>query len=264
MAAFGPQDWHLLLENLPLSPASDCSYFPDRKSCVNYFFADEDISPELQELAINAGYRRCGDTWYRTNCPNCNLCISYRVATTSFKASSNQKQVLRRNRDIQWHVATPELTAEKEEIYVRYQYSQHHERPPFVRPGKDKEFDEAESLSVMHYQMYTNPASTRELEFHLEGRLVGFGIIDVAITTTSLVYFVFDPEYRRRSLGTLNILRSIQWATEQGFEYVNLGYYIPGHMKMDYKSRFKPAEYLDNQTLTWQSELPPLREPNKK
>ncbi len=263
MAAIDPQNWYQILQNLPKSPESDCSYFADRLSSVNYFFADAEIPPELQEVAINMGFRRCGDTWYQTRCRSCNLCIGYRVPAKDFQPSRNMKTVLRRNRDLDVTVRNPTMTTEKEAIYLRYQYSQHYLRPAFIRPAANRDFDEEESLSIMQYQMYTNPNTTLEVEFRLGRKLLGFGIFDVALTTTSLVYFVFDPDFQKRSLGTLNVLHSIQWCAKQGFAYTNLGYYIPGHMKMAYKGRFKPCEYLNRETLEWQSELPQLNEPSK-
>lgn len=257
MTSFDPREWRRILNNLPESPETDCSYFGDRMNQVTYFFSDAGMTPKMQEEAINMGFRRCGDTWYRTICPDCNMCITQRVKAKEFVPSKNQKRVLRRNRDIACTIATPNDTREKEEIYLRYQYSQHFQKPPFVRPGqKAAEFDPSETLGIMQYQMYTNPKTSLELEMRLDEQLVGFGIMDVAVTTTSLVYFVFDPDFHRRSLGTLNILWSIEWSRKNGFDHVNLGYYIPGHMKMDYKSRFKPSEMLDSRAGKWGENIP--------
>jgi arginine-tRNA-protein transferase len=49
----------------------------------------------------------------------------------------------------------------------------------------------------------------------------------------------------------LAILRMIQWAKLQGFDYLYLGFFIPGHPKMDYKFRYHPAEILDPRTMHW-------------
>ena len=44
------------------------------------------------------------------------------------------------------------------------------------------------------------------------------------------------------ALGTLGILRQIEWARRDGRAHLYLGYWIAGHPKMDYKRRFRPLE----------------------
>ena len=60
----------------------------------------------------------------------------------------------------------------------------------------------------------------------------------------SMVYSFYDPEYRRRSLGTYMILDHIARARRMGLAYVYLGYWVRDSRKMDYKGRFLPQERL--------------------
>ena len=57
-----------------------------------------------------------------------------------------------------------------------------------------------------------------------------------------------------RSLGTLSLLRQIEWAKRDNRDHLYLGYWIDGHDKMDYKRRFRPLEAFDGRM--WQ----PMRE----
>ena len=52
-------------------------------------------------------------------------------------------------------------------------------------------------------------------------------------------------ELAQRGLGTLAILRQIEWARREGLDHLYLGYWIDGHGKMDYKRRFQPLEGFD-------------------
>ena len=61
----------------------------------------------------------------------------------------------------------------------------------------------------------------------------------------------FDPDHARRSLGTLAILAGLDWAREREIQYYYLGFYIPGHPKMDYKRHFMPAEIRDPVAGRW-------------
>ena len=46
-------------------------------------------------------------------------------------------------------------------------------------------------------------------------------------------------------LGTLAVLKQLEWAARDGRQYLYLGYWIAGHAKMDYKRRFQPLEGFD-------------------
>ena len=45
-----------------------------------------------------------------------------------------------------------------------------------------------------------------------------------------------------RGLGTLAVLKQLEWAARDGRQHLYLGYWIAGHAKMDYKRRFQPLE----------------------
>jgi len=73
---------------------------------------------------------------------------------------------------------------------------------------------------------------------------VGVALTDVLSDGLSMVYSFYDPEYRRRSVGTFMILDHITRARRLGLPYVYLGYWIEGSKKMDYKGRFLPQQRL--------------------
>src|ERR1700742_4935993 len=76
------------------------------------------------------------------------------------------------------------------------------------------------------------------------GDLLAVALTDVLSDGLSMVYSFYDPEYRRRSLGTYMILDHIARARRMGLAYVYLGYWVHGSRKMDYKGRFLPQERL--------------------
>lgn len=212
-----------LLDSLPTMPETQCSYFNDRLSQSRVFKWRGDMPVELFEIALKKGFRRCGDTYYQFNCQTCQLCFGYRVVIEDFHLSRSFRRVLLKNQDVESIVKKPELTSEKEEIYLRYQFEQHYgDKAGCIQ--KDRAFDKDQQLETMHYQMYSNPLWSREIELFLNKKLIGFGIIDVGIHSASAVYFVFDPNFCKRSLGTLAILRGIEWADFQGLKYYYLGF----------------------------------------
>jgi len=82
------------------------------------------------------------------------------------------------------------------------------------------------------------------------GRLLSVAITDVVENALSAVYTFFDPDLAERGLGTLSLLKQIEWAKRDHRAHLYLGYWIQGHDKMDYKRRFRPLEAFDGRS--WQ------------
>jgi arginyl-tRNA--protein-N-Asp/Glu arginylyltransferase len=244
-------DFNSFIDSLPLSRAYPCSYFDERLSVVKAFFNRGKIEPQLLESILNLGIRRSGNIYYQNHCPQCSMCLSYRVVLDRFQLTGSQKRILKRNKDIKVRFTYPHVTYEKESLYIRYNYLQH-----YLKPGQTgqrrEEFDKEKVLSTMYDQMYSNSENSLEMEIFLKNHLVGFAVFDIAVKSLSAVYSVYDVEDRRRSLGTYIILKSIEWARSMNFHYYHLGFYIPGHPKMDYKSHYKNAEIRNPETGKWE------------
>ena len=67
----------------------------------------------------------------------------------------------------------------------------------------------------------------------------------------SSVYTFFEPDVRRASFGTYNILWQIDRCTAGGLPYLYLGYWIRDSQKMAYKATYRPIEGLSGGT--WQT-----------
>ena len=70
-------------------------------------------------------------------------------------------------------------------------------------------------------------------------------VTDLVPDALSAVYTFYDPDESDRGLGTLGVLRQLEWAARDGRGHLYLGYWIAGHPKMDYKRRFRPLEGFD-------------------
>ena len=244
-----------LLNSLPLGDEVPCGYFEGRMSKNRYFIAGPEIPEGMVHQALLQGFRRCGATWFQPHCNGCNLCLNFRLDIERFEPSRNQKRVLKKNEDLEVRIVSPNCTIEKEKLYLKYQYSRH---DSVIEHEHDLELDTKRKLEAMQRQMYQVIEGTKEIEIYHNEQLIGFGVFDTAVDVISLIYFVFDTDFQKRSLGTFNILSSIQWAKENGFKYVLLGHYIPGHPKMKYKRLFQPGEFQDPESRDWIETLPKL------
>lgn len=212
----------------------ECPYYPERLSRDQLFPADFMVDSLLQDVLLNSGFRRYSRFYYRPQCHGCSKCQGYRVPVDLFKPHRSFRRIEKKNSDLTVIWKPPRETEEKRELYLAYQKNQH-----------AREEDPENLLSNMHEQMYVHPWNAAELELRLggeEGKLLAFAVFDRSYTTLSAVYSVYDTGEKERSLGTYMILEAFRYARTHGFVYLNLGYFIEGHEKMNYKSRFVPAE----------------------
>ena len=89
----------------------------------------------------------------------------------------------------------------------------------------------------------SSPIDTAIIEYRDgEGELVAACLTDRTADGFSAVYSFFDPEQKKRSLGSFIILSLIEQARIERLPYVYLGYWIEESRKMSYKSKFEPIE----------------------
>ena len=207
----------------------DCPYLPDR-TWVTHDFGLREMPGAAYEAMLVDGWRRSGHSFYRNHCPGCRCCTPIRVPVTGFVPSGSQRRCLRRNADVAVSVEPTGCPEDVFDLYRRYVRSRH-------RPDGDPEMEEYEAF------LGRSPVDTRIMRYTVAGRLVGVGWVDVLANGVSSVYYAFDPEEGRRSLGTFSVMREVELAAALGVEWLYLGFYVPGSPKMRYKGNFRPCEY---------------------
>ena len=127
-----------------------------------------------------------------------------------------------------------ERTEEHLELYQQYLTARH----------RDGGMDDHGAIEFEQF-LVGSWSEGRFLELREHGRLIAVAVTDITPEAMSAVYTFFDPRLEHRSLGTLAILRQIEWARRESRRHLYLGYWIQGHRKMDYKRRFQPLESFD-------------------
>ena len=69
--------------------------------------------------------------------------------------------------------------------------------------------------------------------------------IDCGVVSASAIYAFFDPVEKKRSLGIFTMLKTMEWATEQGMAYYYPGYAYVEPSFYDYKKQFAATESFD-------------------
>lgn len=230
-------------DNLKLfhSAPHPCGYWPEREARDLVLDPRDPRLPTLYPMALQWGFRRSGDIVYRPSCGRCRACVPVRLPVARFTPDRSQRRCLARNADIETHVVAPACLDEYLALYQRYLGTRHR--------GGGMEGHGAHEFEQFLIGSWND---SRFLELRQAGshRLLAVAVTDLAVDALSAVYTFYDPDEAPRSLGTLGILKQIEWARRERRAHLYLGYWIAGHPKMDYKHRFRPLEAFDGSAWT--------------
>jgi arginine-tRNA-protein transferase len=213
-----------------------CGYFPERIARDLVIDPRDPRLAQAYPVALGWGFRRSGGIVYRPHCRGCRACVAVRIPVAGFRPDRSQRRCLARNADVVARVLPAERSDEHLALYQRYLRARHH------GGGMDDHgAAEFEQFLVGNWSE-GRFLELREADSH---RLLAVAVTDLVPDALSAVYTFFDPDEASRGLGTLAILKQLEWAARDGRGHLYLGYWIAGHDKMDYKRRFAPLEGFD-------------------
>lgn len=210
-----------------------CGYWPERQAQDIVLDPASPLLARAYPNAILQGFRRSGGHVYRPQCPACQACVPVRIPVAGFLPNRSQRRCEKRNATLAASIEPPTRTPEIFELYRRYLDWRH--RGGGMDAPRPEEFDAFLSAPW---------SPTRFLALREQGRLLALAVTDLTPLGLSAVYTFFEPEAARRSLGTLAILRQLQWAARLGLPHLYLGFWLDAHPKMDYKRDFPGVEAL--------------------
>lgn len=220
-----------------ISEEEECPYIKNLRARHHYFFAVDLEDVELEHL-LSHGWRKFGWYYFRPECNNCRKCIPIRVVVDKFTPNKNQRRVLKKNQDITIEKKPLIYRKELYDLYVK------HSKGRFV----GSEISSEQMFKDIHFSLSTN---TFLLEFKLNGQLIACGILDESSDALSSVYFTYDPDYSKRSLGIYGALKEIELTQKKGLSYYYLGYWVKENHFMSYKDGFSKSEIMDWKDFSW-------------
>lgn len=228
-----------------ISDLDQCPYLKEEMEQHEFFFSSELNDTELDFL-LERGWRKFGQFIFRPLCPNCQKCIPIRVDLKKFKLTKNQSKFLKRNHNKGLQVKfSPLLYRQKHfEIYRL------HGQNRFV-DSIDATIIDNELLFKETFYRFTGTQLLSEVFF--DNKLIAFGILEQSQNALSSVYFCYDPQFEKMSLGHLGALAEIMHAKNMGLDYYYLGYWIEENEFMKYKSRYTPYQLYDWGSKSWES-----------
>lgn len=217
------------------TPPHDCSYLPEREATTMFVDPRANVDKKLYSQLTALGFRRSGSHYYRPHCENCNACVPVRLVASDFRPDRNQRRTLTKNADIECRLVPARFSERYYDLYAYY-IEQRHADGDMYPPSRDQ------------FTSFLVDGATDSwfLEMNLDGKLIGLAAVDLLNDGLSAIYTVFDPAYEHRSLGTFAILWQLEEARRRGLPHVYLGYWIRECRKMNYKTRFRPIEALQD------------------
>lgn len=219
-----------------------CPYLEGKRFTQRYTVL-KDLSQADFDFMLEQGWRHFGYYFFMPNCNLCSMCTPIRTLVNKFTPSKSQRKLFNKNKGIKVETLPLVYSPDLFEIYSK------HSRIKFNQDSCEKEFKESffgDSLS----------GNSRISTYYIEDNLVAFGIIDIGERGISSVYFCYNPEYSKYSLGTYSALKEIELAKSLGKEFYYMGYYIKGNRSMEYKAKFNPMEKLDWEKSAWVDFIP--------
>jgi arginine-tRNA-protein transferase len=177
--------------------------------------------------------------------------VSLRIVAERFAATASQRKAERAcSGRLRRVVGVPRVDEARLALYAKWHASRE------VARGWEPNPQTAERYALEF--AFPHPCA-REAAFYDDaaGRLVAVGLFDETPRALSAVFFFYDPDYARMSLGTANVVSLARDARQRGKRHVYLGYRVSGCASLAYKSRFRPHELLrsrptDDEMPTWE------------
>lgn len=214
----------------------DCSYIPGRLVRMNYKYVEE-ASKVFATAMATRGWRRFGKYFVHPICFGCNECKSIRVDVQDFSSAKSQKKSFNRNSNTKIIVQKPTMTQAHIDLYNKYHTYK-------------SETDTWQHRSISQREYHENFVDGahdfgKEVLYIVDDKLVGVDLIDILDDGISSIYFYYDHDYSRLSLGTYSLLYQIELAKTLDLPWIYLGYWVDGCKSFAYKEKFQPQEILD-------------------
>lgn len=212
-----------------------CSYLPGQEASTLFVDPEAHIDQQTYSFLSERGYRRSGHYLYKPDCQQCQACISLRIPVKQYQFSRNEKRLLKRNSDLNSFTVEHIFHEEFYQLYEDYIRTRHSDGDMYP-PSQEQ-----------YINFLSNGYGTSEYRVFTDAhQLKAVAVIDHLDKGLSAVYTFYDAHDNKRSLGTYAILWQIQQAQKLGLDHLYLGYWVKNCHKMNYKTRFRPAEVLIN------------------
>jgi len=213
-----------------------CSYLDNKEQNLHYTMINNCTTTHCQEL-IERGYRRFGKMFFRPICNGCNECQSIKIDVVNFNFSKSMKRVIKKASNLKIFIQQPSLSKEHLELFKKYHL--------FMKDKKGWKYNETSPNHYYDSFVTGHNEFGYEVLYFDDKKLIAVDLIDILDDGISSIYFYYDPDYSKYSLGKFSLYKQIMIAKNNNLKWIYLGYYVKDCPSLSYKSEYKPYVTLD-------------------
>ncbi|SMN22548.1 similar to Saccharomyces cerevisiae YGL017W ATE1 Arginyl-tRNA-protein transferase [Maudiozyma saulgeensis] len=121
--------------------------------------------------------------------------------------------------------------------------------PEHIKMGTEEEWEQLNELGSRMPSSFSLGEPLKRLGpahecYYYKNQLIAIAVTDFLPSGMSSVYFIWDPDFKKWSLGKLSVLRELTLLSKTDKPYYYLGYYVEDCHKMNYKAAYG-GELLD-------------------
>jgi len=208
-----------------------CSYLQGKEQTTHYKIIDN-CSLRSSEALIQRGFRRFGKMYFRPICPTCDECKSLKIDVQNYTFSKSARRIIKKAHNIRQYLQKPSLTKEHLELFEKYHLYMH----------QKKGWDYSQTSPDHYYNSFVlgHEDFGYEVLYFDEDKLIAVDLIDILEDGISSIYFYYDPDYAKFSLGKLSLYQQIIFAQNAQKKWIYLGYYVKECPSLAYKAEYKP------------------------
>ncbi len=208
-----------------------CSYLDAKEQTTHYKVIENATAQNCQDL-IERGYRRFGKMYFRPVCIDCEECQSIKIDVENFIFSKSQKRVMKKSTHLTIYIQSPTISQEHLNLFKKYHL--------YMKDKKGWSYNE--TTAKHYYESFVtghNDFGYEVLYFDKE-KLIAVDLIDILEDGISSIYFYYDPDYSKYSLGKLSLCMQIKFAAKSKKKWIYLGYYVKDCPSLSYKAEYQP------------------------
>ncbi|KAF7301376.1 Arginyl-tRNA--protein transferase 1 [Mycena indigotica] len=232
-------------------------YLPNLpKSCCPLYTIRLDVS----EFKLSKSKRKLVNRWNKFILGGKQPTEKEFVLTTTIHAAENDSQSSDHKFEVILEPAS--YSDDKFKLFCKYQEIIHHD--PKNTPSSFRRFLVETPLRpspIPYTTTQTSHLPEKYGSYHqlykCDGVLIAVAVLDILPGCVSSVYFFYDPDWDKHSLGKLSALREAALAAEihaagaPEQPYLYMGYYVHSCVKMRYKADYLPSYLADPDTFEW-------------
>lgn len=170
--------------------------------------------------------------------------IWLRIDLINSKKSKTQQKIEKLNAKFRVEIQIANPTEQHEELFCKYRESMKFDAAPSVKSLLYGQQEERALLRIF---------DTVEINIYDENKLIAVGFMDLGEKSAAGISCLYDPKYRKYSLGKYLMFLKMDFCKQNGFHFFYPGYFAPTYPLFDYKLDLAKStlQYLDLVTDAW-------------